>query len=510
MKLRGVLDKAFGNFISLRGYASMGDLEKISVADDSYQRDLITEHKQEMVDFLNSGEFLFFPEVILGAVLEPDDGNMDNVTRLNQSFENDDSFKLNFDQFRLQYSVTKSKITGNKYEYFRRTTLSILDQEVAKDTFRKFNRIDGNHRLSATEEGDKFKDYNIPFCLVFFRTKTESDRFSRALFHNINYKHTPLTMEQSLTLILDDEKLFPDEKLKNDASFGLSYYLARKLNNNIADLSFLPHIKSTLEKSPRTFYLNLFNYLLKTEVVEKDEISIERVKKSLITVNAIYGTDLNLKNGTNSRILEAFLFYQIKDENQDENRSTSFKNWIIENHIYAIKEPEILPKHDTNELVAVFDKVMESRKRTIFISMQFCDDTKQNYEAIKNAVYDINNELKLDLKLREIRMDDFDKGYSYKINDEILGLVEGCGYLIADLSLGNKNVYHEIGYLMGLNQGQLKSQNNFILLHNKKTTNSDFNKDVGFNLKEHKILIIDETNDLRNQIKEQIKKYYGF
>ena len=107
-------------------------------------------------------------------------------------------------------------------------------------------------------------------------------------------------------------------------------------------------------------------------------------------------------------------------------------------------------------------------------------------------------------------MDQFNKGYSYKINDEILGLVEGCGYLIADLSLGNKNVYHEIGYLMGLNQGKLKKQNNFILLHNKKTVNSDFDTDVGFNLKEHKILQTNDTNNLRIQIKKQIKKYYGF
>lgn len=505
MKLRGVLDKAFYNFISLRGYASMGDLDKISVADDSYQRKPMPYHEQEMIAFLKSGEFLFFPEVILGTILEPGEENIDHINELYQSFDNDKSFNHIFNQFRLQFSVTKSKISG-QIKYFRRTTLSISDKEMVKETFRKFNIIDGNHRLNATKGDPKFKDYNIPFCLLLFRTQKESDKFSRALFHNINYKHTPLTMEQSLTLILDDENLFPDEKLKNDASFGLSYYLARKLNNNITDLSFLPHIKSTLEKSPRTFYLNLFNSLLKNEIVEKDETSVEQIKKTLVTVNAIYGTDSNLEKCTNSRILEAFIFYEIKDE----NLSTSFKNWIIENHIYAIEEPEILQKHDTNELVSVFDRVMESRKRTIFISMQFCEETKQNYEAIKDAVDDINSELKLDLKLREIRMDQFDKGYSYKINDEILGLVEGCGYLIADLSLGNKNVYHEIGYLMGLNQGKLKKQNNFILLHNKKTTNSNFDKDVGFNLKEHKILITDETNDLRNQIKEQIKKYYGF
>lgn len=504
MKLKGVIDKAFNNFISLRGYASMGDLNKISVADDSYQRDLISEHKQEMVDFLNIGEYLFFPEVILGAILEPDGVNLDSVMMLDESLGYYTSFNHNFDQFKLQFSTTGTKKPG-QHEIFRKATLSISDKEMDKETFRKFNRIDGNHRLTATVEDSKFKDYNIPFCLVLFRNKTESDRFSRALFHNINYKHMPLTMEQSLKLILDNAEFFPDDKLKEDASFGWSYYLARKLNEDIKDLSLLPHIKPTFEKSTRTFSLNLFDYLLKNEVIEKDEKSMALVKKSLVDVNSIYGTDSNLKISTNSRILEAFIFYRMKDE----NLPILFKNWIVENHIYAIEEPEILLKYDTNELVAVFDKIMESRKRTIFISMQFSDETNENYEAIKNAVDEINNETKLDLKIQEIRIDLLSKGHSYKINTEILELVEGCGYLIADLSLGNKNVYHEIGYLMGLNQGKFKKQNNFILLHNEKTADSNFKDDVGFNIKEYKVLKTDGTNDLRKQIKEQIKIYYG-
>jgi len=40
--------------------------------------------------------------------------------------------------------------------------------------------------------------------------------------------------------------------------------------------------------------------------------------------------------------------------------------------------------------------------------------------------------------------------------------------MLADISLGNKNVYHEIGYLMGLNKGSNKPQDNFILFYNDK------------------------------------------
>lgn len=506
MKLRGLLDTAFGSFLSFRGYAKMGNLEKVSEADASYQRDLIISHKQEMVDFLRSGEYLFFPEVILGTILEPDDGNIGRVEQLYQSFAEDKSFKQNFDQFKLQFSVSKGKISENKYEYFRRTTLEISDVELAKESFRKFNRIDGNHRLTATNEDSKFCEYVIPFCLILFRNKTESDRFSRALFHNINYKHLPLTMEQNLNLILNNETLFPDEKLKTDVSFGWAYYLTRKLNQQIQDLSFLPYIKPTIEKSQLTFLVNLFSHLLKDQVVTGSEKSIDNVKEALVDTNALYRSVQSLRDHTNSRVLEALIYYQIKDQ----YLATSFRNWVVENHIYAIEEPEILQKYEKNELISVFDKVMESRKRTIFISMQFCPDTDQNYKAIKKAIDDINHEIKADLKPRPIRIDQFNKGYSYEINNEILGLVEGCGYLIADLSLGNKNVYHEIGYLMGLNQGKFKDQNNFILLHNKGTKDSDFGNDVGFNINHYKVLTVDGTNDLREKIKEQIKKYYGF
>jgi hypothetical protein len=78
------------------------------------------------------------------------------------------------------------------------------------------------------------------------------------------------------------------------------------------------------------------------------------------------------------------------------------------------------------------------------------------------------------------------------------------------LSLGNKNVYHEVGYLMGLNKCQGAAGNNFILFHNRSITNSNLKKDVGFNLTGHSVLTVKDTNELREKIKEQIKKYYNF
>lgn len=88
-------------------------------------------------------------------------------------------------------------------------------------------------------------------------------------------------------------------------------------------------------------------------------------------------------------------------------------------------------------------------------------------------------------------------------------LIDDCGLLLADISLGNKNVYHEIGYLMGLNKGQNKHQDNFILFHNSEVSGANFNKDHGFNIKTYQVLVAQDTNELRRQVLDQIKTYYN-
>jgi hypothetical protein len=159
------------------------------------------------------------------------------------------------------------------------------------------------------------------------------------------------------------------------------------------------------------------------------------------------------------------------------------------------------------DLIKIFEKIAESRKRQIFISMWFAEKTKQNFDAIKAAIDDLNKGHQLDIKLREIRVDRFDTGYSYKINQEILDLIENSGLMIADLSGGNKNVHHEIGYLMGLNRGRGLPDENFLLVHNEAIGSPD--TDIGFNLAGDKQLRVKDSNALREEVKRQIAIFYG-
>lgn len=65
--LRGVLEASFGNFLCLRGFAKLGELADISTADESYQREVDTNHRDDITAFYESGQYLFFPELILGV-----------------------------------------------------------------------------------------------------------------------------------------------------------------------------------------------------------------------------------------------------------------------------------------------------------------------------------------------------------------------------------------------------------------------------------------------------------
>lgn len=120
---------------------------------------------------------------------------------------------------------------------------------------------------------------------------------------------------------------------------------------------------------------------------------------------------------------------------------------------------------DAASLVEVFESVLYARRREVFVSMEFGNHTDAVYKAIEAAIAQVNKDYALqqaDLALKPIRIDRENKGHSYTIADEILKIMDGCGLLIADLTQSNKNVYHEVGFLMGLNQGRGEPHENFI------------------------------------------------
>lgn len=507
LTLHGVMTETLGGFRVLRGFAKLSDLAACSFADD-YQRDLKPQHQQDIQAYYQRGEYLFFPEVVLALELQVD-------------YEKRDAPSVDPMQLLMQGKPFKSNVNGVSLRPTGTRTASDLRRVnlgLPTEAGKPLKRIDGNHRISAFEAlADKalLDAKPVSFCILLL-PQPSARQSAKALFYNINSKALPLTSEEVYKGIIDDEPGFPDDVLARD--FGAEFVLCRTLRKRL-DFDYLPHLRRVFGQLAAAPELpdarcSLLIEALRDWQCERQHLSLDASLPSetalllaIQRINASYApkhdSDTRLQHCAASGLFSAFLYFALGDATQagGQQRYAQFEHWVLRNHQYELQ------RINAPDLIRIFEKVAQARSRQIFVSMQFSADTKANFEAIRAAVDDLNSTHKLDIRLRPIRIDQFDTGYSYQINDEILRLIEECGYLIADLTGGNKNVYHEIGYLMGLNQGKGQKHENFLLLHNGGI--GDVEKDVGFNLTAIKQLRVSDTNSLREQIKRQIAVFYG-
>ena len=424
MKLKGILDFSLGNFLCLRGLAPMGELSSNSIADNSYQRDPIPGHEEGVRLFLESGEYTFFPEMILGLSLEDYGLSEEQVQGLIKSLRGGVGFpRSNFGELGISVYVNKTK--GEDPRAPRLHMTATIDGLGVVNAAPKISRIDGNHRLEAVVNSTQLvQAYKAPFCLVLFKNNQDRDRFSRVFFHNINFKARPLTMEQNLTLILDDANICPDDKLKSHEFFGWPYYLARKLHGNL-DLHLLPNLAPFLQNEPRTFYLRQFEFLIISNVLGNDEDAIRLIKDALSKVNSLFDASPALKESRNRGLLAALVYYKLKNGSPVE----SFVQWVLKNHLHLIENS------NSRDLIAIFDKVLESRKRTIFVSMPFNKPKAEDHYAIIDRVSrEVSESHNLNPALQVKRVDSFHDGTSYEITNKIIEMMSDCGLLIGNLT----------------------------------------------------------------------------
>lgn len=505
MQLKGILQSSLGGFVCIRGYATLGDLARSSEADMSFQRNLIQEQRERIVEFLNNREYLFFPEVILSYTLKYTyaDGST-GIDPLKDILDKK-KFTSNVDKISFTSTPKPPKIPPIRPPENPIQIVTVNIPETMLRTKKPFFRIDGNHRLSAAPEQAAFNNYITPFCLILFQDIPTNEAYKRVIFHNINSKSIPLTSEENLKLILDYPDLFKDDTLKEQPFFGVHYYFARKLKDQI-DLNVISAVsnafnlvKPTGEKIEikRTTLVKLFELLKHKNVITDDDKEVLRTHAAINNVNALYEQYSQLQNSRCFALFIAFVYYELNKTDGDYR--ASFKEWVLSNHMYELNEIE------PQDLISIYNTILSARQRHIFVSMQFSDETTAHNNAIKQAVAAVNTKHKLNLKLKEIRIDELNKGYSYTISDEILELINNTGLLIADLTFSNKNVYHELGFLMGLNSGRKLKQENFILLI-KNGGNTD--KEVGFNIRDYQQIRFDDTLTLKDKLIESLEIYF--
>ena len=534
MILSGILHSSLGGFTVIRGVAPLGELARCSRFDGAYQRNLIETHRSEIEQFLSDRQFLFFPEVVLSVSLSYDytKANRREVQPLGDLFVGR-NFTSNVDGLSVRVVKTKLPKALEVVGGTAAPTLSFLDipeEQLAKQLGLRLFRIDGNHRLSAARDlkpGDANYQLDTPFCVVLHEDPTQKQRFEKVVFHNINAKQIPLTSEENLRLILQtgEGALFTDDDLLVRPSFGAAYWLARHLlpEFNVNFLSgFAKHFVSKY-----TLALSVAQFLIAKKVVDAAadaevlKAELPRLRQALKAVNANYegSNGKQLRQSACQGVLTAFVYFALKNDGW---QLPVFANWIERNRIdrlapssttrgvgyhYHLGRTQAV---DAASLVEVFESVLSARSREVFVSMQFGNPPGQEpvYKAIREAINTVNEKhgLGADLALTPIRIDKVNKGHSYTIADEILKVVNGCGLLIADLSDGNKNVYHEIGFLMGLNQGRAGEQDNFMLLVDKTQIHGD--ADIGFNLRHWQQVRFGDTLELKSDLVKALETHF--
>lgn len=486
MRLTGIIDFTMDNFLCIRGFAPMLELAEISKADENIQRDLDKSHRGDMEAFLADGRFTFFPEVILGTNMKGSDSDIDKINVLRE-------------RVRAETGMSKTAINGIKYT-IRKNAIKKENNDLAYDVTqtvvmefdkssivgKEFLRIDGNHRLSAVNAQASYSNKRIPYCLLLFRDAIETDKFCRALFYNINAKQMSLKMEHNLKIIIESEQTFDDETLMN--SFGFNYFLTRRIIRTV-EFSKFPFVEILVKENMYTYFVEVFDLLLSKNLIEKSDECVNKISDVLFKINQALQDAVLASMPKCLAVIGAFTYYSFSDK----YKADKFLKWAQKNKLMDISELHIC------DVIDIYDKIYDNAPKKIFMSMWFNEKTADTYKEVKDVKEIVLREYNVELEI--IKVDEHNDGYSDVISKRIIEGIDNCDLLIADLSYGNKNVHHEIGYA----QGKGKK----VLLLYQIRDDADPSDEIGSNLSMHDQLRFKTYGELREGLLKKIKNCFS-
>ena len=289
------------------------------------------------------------------------------------------------------------------------------------------------------------------------------------------------------------EEMVTYKKLKLEIS-QIQEQLKLKQNNHISLEYKITHLEYKAT--------NLRRYLKSCE-------NTSIISEALTLLVGVYRSFSQEAHG-NIAFLCALVYYTILDKMQMQ----SFIDWAERNGINKIIEPDDLSKDSAVNLIMMFEQIYQAKKNEIFISMQFGDSQSELiYEKITRAIERFNEKHKsIRLNATPIRIDRTVESSTFSIQDRILEAIKSCSLIIADLSSSNINVYHEIGYAMGVAESHNMIPN-MILLYKEDTNYNREKKDIdkfeGFNLRNLSQLRFKDYKQLVDGLVDRLEKHYG-
>lgn len=492
VKLNGIIDTTFGGFTCIRGYAESNVLTSISKADDkSYQRDLDPVRVKEIEKYLSSGNYMFFPEIILSIPLYFDYTKYnETLTKANKPLEPYEPMKEIYSNKGFESNVINLKVKGKKggnatiiinHDYLRRGLF-----KLATDEKYIFARIDGNHRLSAMSKNkDPMIGKKVPFCIILLPQDGKEKKTEYVLFNNINSKAKPLTNYENIKGIISGD-LFSESELENEEDFDKRYLYCKRFINEF-EAKQMYEMQSFIEKKEELveFIFDLLTLAEEHKIPYKAKEFPKRIFKKLIELDCN-----DIKKNIKAVIAISLLNFDAID----------FIRWI--------KKSDIYNKLNDSELVELYIAKMTSAKKDIFYSLSISEPgADDRYNAVKRAVDKVNNDYNQQLNL--IRVDARKEGESFEITDKIIACIKACGLLVADLTGNNANVAHEIGFLMGYNEfKKTKRSENILITLQKPLPPGSITKSIPSNIRQHRALVYSDNTKLEQDILEELIAKY--
>ncbi len=432
MKLIGLLESSLGGFITIRGYADFSDLQNISKA-ESLQRDLIIEHRDEISEYLQKRDEVFFPEVILSYTLKYDYNKLESsgVDPLDD-IRNKKEFKSNIDD--IVFSARKS---GEHIVTVK------IDDEWAIRT-QPFSRLDGNHRLSAKLTDDKFSktQYPTPFCLILFSDVPESEKSKLTIFNNINSKAKALTSEEVLKNILGEKSKFSESEIQTE--FGEDYLLTHRIALKIPT-EHLSRFYKNLVSAFTNKKGDIVKYTTLLDVVRffdanntlkdiKEEEKIDRIIEALEEVNQEFRPYSTIKAIRNQAfMLSALHLYLIGTS------ISSFLKWVSSNHLGELTEVA------AQSLFGIYQNIYTNDLK-IFVAMPYysTEEVRTYNQIYGHVINKLNSEnTALNLSMFEIMTH---HGATKDIVVDMFQKIDSSQIFIADITEARANVAYELGY----------------------------------------------------------------
>ena len=479
--LRGLLETVLGNYPCIRGYATLGDLAKISQTDESFQRDINSEHKEDITNFYEKGKNVFFSEIILALNINNGDVNFTHDAMAQDILIKDSEIKGAM----IELSANQSKLVdqGTDNPKTVRNVALRLDTEFSLKT-KPFIRIDGNHRLQSAEDSDATNlNKMCPFCIILFSYGVHVDQSDQnaainelnkvqqsIIFHNINSKGLSLTSEETLKGIFEASG-YDDGDLKID--MGWEYVLARKVHSSLR-FDHIQDIQKVFRDKERSNLVELIKFLNEEELIEPERENLALFNNCIASAAQIYRDNSNLSD--DKTIFIAIFYYIYREFKGYPERLSSnlkiaygFVNWLIHNHMCnAVLEH---PK----EIVKIYNNLHDNEVK-IFMAAPYYDPSiiaDYNY-ALDESVKDIkasNPHINL---INYTVMNN--NSPTHNIVVDIFEKIDDCKIFIADITNNNANVLYEYGYAKGRDKP-------CILLLNSDKKDEDVKSDYGLDLR---------------------------